>query len=133
MDVKSVAIIGAGASGTLPHIIASSLLILTVMTIGAVTASAFKSENYFKRIRVFERRDTAGGTWCDVYVATITYFALMISDRIHDSDPGSVPVPPGKLPMDIDQPLKVPTSLPTVLRPSQRQRWAQTPVYNSLM
>lgn len=42
--VKSVAIIGAGPSG-------------------AVAAAALKAENYFDHIRVFERRETAGGTW----------------------------------------------------------------------
>ena len=31
--------------------------------IGAVTASAFEAEKYFDVIRVFERRETAGGTW----------------------------------------------------------------------
>lgn len=30
---------------------------------GAIAASAISAENYFERIRVFERRETAGGTW----------------------------------------------------------------------
>lgn len=30
---------------------------------GSITAAALKAENYFDRIRVFERRETAGGTW----------------------------------------------------------------------
>ncbi|OAA45231.1 hypothetical protein BBO_03809 [Beauveria brongniartii RCEF 3172] len=42
--IQSVAIIGAGPSG-------------------AIAAAALKAENYFDRIRVFERRETAGGTW----------------------------------------------------------------------
>lgn len=33
------------------------------LPLGAVTAAALKAENYFKHIRVFERRETAGGTW----------------------------------------------------------------------
>ncbi|KAM3516113.1 hypothetical protein MY11210_000395 [Beauveria gryllotalpidicola] len=40
--IQSVAIIGAGPSG-------------------AIAAAALKAENYFDRIRVFERRETAGG------------------------------------------------------------------------
>ncbi|KAM0385175.1 hypothetical protein ACHAQC_011625 [Fusarium culmorum] len=43
-EVKSVAVIGAGAAG-------------------AVAAASLKAENYFDRIRVFERRETPGGTW----------------------------------------------------------------------
>lgn len=42
--IKSVAVVGAGAAG-------------------AITAVALKAENYFERIRVFERRETPGGTW----------------------------------------------------------------------
>lgn len=33
------------------------------MQIGAITAVAFKAENYYERIRVFERRESPGGTW----------------------------------------------------------------------
>ncbi|KAJ5552411.1 FAD/NAD(P)-binding domain-containing protein [Penicillium frequentans] len=42
--IKSVAIVGAGASG-------------------AIAASALAAEDVFDHIRVFERRGTAGGTW----------------------------------------------------------------------
>jgi cation diffusion facilitator CzcD-associated flavoprotein CzcO len=31
--------------------------------IGAITAAAFTAEKYFDRIQVFERRESAGGTW----------------------------------------------------------------------
>lgn len=34
-----------------------------MILIGAVTAAAFAAENYFEKIRVFERRESAGGTW----------------------------------------------------------------------
>lgn len=37
-------------------------LIIPVL-IGAISAAALKAENYFDRIRVFERRETPGGTW----------------------------------------------------------------------
>ncbi|PCD21627.1 hypothetical protein FGRA07_11612 [Fusarium graminearum] len=43
-EVKSIAVVGAGAAG-------------------AITAATLKAENYFDRIRVFERRETPGGTW----------------------------------------------------------------------
>ncbi|SPO04324.1 related to flavin-containing monooxygenase [Cephalotrichum gorgonifer] len=96
--IKSVAIIGAGPAG-------------------AVTAAAFEAEKYFDHIRVFERRETAGGTW------------------IYDRDPGSVPLHlrPGKLPLDIDPPLDLPDRLPAITAPSQQERFSKTPVYESLM
>lgn len=43
-DIKSVAIIGAGASG-------------------AAAAAALKAEDIFDIIKIFERRETPGGTW----------------------------------------------------------------------
>ncbi|KAJ4145636.1 hypothetical protein LMH87_004482 [Akanthomyces muscarius] len=94
--IESVAIIGAGPSG-------------------AIAAAALKAENYFDRIRVFERRETAGGTW------------------IHDPDPGpAAPVEPGKLPSEIDAHLDIPSNLPTTTLPDRTNRWATTPVYDSL-
>lgn len=62
-QIKSVAIIGAGAAGK-PHYFPRTYIRkeLTI-TKGAVTAAAFKAENYYDRIRVFERRETPGGTW----------------------------------------------------------------------
>ncbi|KAF8856860.1 FAD/NAD(P)-binding domain-containing protein, partial [Acephala macrosclerotiorum] len=94
--VKSVAIIGAGAAG-------------------AITAAAFKAENYFEKIRVFERRETAGGTW------------------IYDRDPKpSLPILPGALPASVDPPLVIPSSLPRIISPNQQERFAQTPIYDSL-
>jgi cation diffusion facilitator CzcD-associated flavoprotein CzcO len=44
MAIQSVAIIGAGAAG-------------------GATAAALKAENIFKKIKVYERRSAAGGTW----------------------------------------------------------------------
>ncbi|CAL3966197.1 unnamed protein product [Diplocarpon coronariae] len=44
IHVKSVAVVGAGAAGT-------------------ITASALAAEKCFDRIQVFERRESAGGTW----------------------------------------------------------------------
>ncbi|KAK7426553.1 hypothetical protein QQZ08_006883 [Neonectria magnoliae] len=93
--IKSVAIIGAGAAG-------------------AITAAAFKAEDYFKRIRVFERRGTPGGTWN------------------YDPDPGPIaPISPGHLPPDLDKPADIPETLPRWTAPSQAQ-YSQTPVYDSL-
>lgn len=59
--IKSVAIIGAGASGELTLTPPTS--ILTHHIAGAITAAAFKAEKYFDRIQIFERRESAGGTW----------------------------------------------------------------------
>ncbi|KAK3363001.1 hypothetical protein B0T25DRAFT_27058 [Lasiosphaeria hispida] len=94
--VKSVAIIGAGAAG-------------------AVTAAAFKAEDYFEHIRVFERRETAGGTW------------------IYDADPPpGPPIQPGSLAGEVDPPLEIPANLPRIAPPNQQERYSQTPVYASV-
>ncbi|KAK1758171.1 FAD/NAD(P)-binding domain-protein [Echria macrotheca] len=94
--VKSVAIIGAGAAG-------------------AVTAAAFKAENYYERIRVFERREIAGGTW------------------IYDAEPPTrLPIHPGGLAPEIDPPLQIPTTLPHISPPNVQERYFQTPIYSSL-
>ncbi|KAM3527631.1 hypothetical protein NHJ13051_002822 [Beauveria bassiana] len=88
---------------------------VAIIGAGAIAAAALKAENYFDRIRVFERRETAGGTW------------------IHDPDPGPVtPVEPGKLPTELDVHLDIPRNLPTTTSPDKTNRWATTPVYDSL-
>ncbi|KAH6639926.1 hypothetical protein BKA67DRAFT_640032 [Truncatella angustata] len=95
-NVRSVAIVGGGAAG-------------------AVTAAAFKSENYFDKISVFERREKPGGTW------------------IYDADPQPpLEVHPGALPTEIDPQLSLPGQLPAVLPPSRQERYSKTPVYDSL-
>ncbi|EXM18622.1 hypothetical protein FoTM2_014067 [Fusarium oxysporum f. sp. vasinfectum] len=94
-NIKSVAVVGAGAAG-------------------AISAAALKAENYFDRIRVFERRETPGGTW------------------IYDADPKVAPIQPGGFPADIDKPLAIPENLPTVTPPNQQERYAHTPIYQNL-
>ncbi|KAF7550025.1 hypothetical protein G7Z17_g6011 [Cylindrodendrum hubeiense] len=93
--IRSVAIIGAGAAG-------------------AAAAAAFKAEDYFEQIRVFERRGTAGGTW------------------IYDPDPHVPSIRPGGLPADLDKPLEIPTTLPATTSPNQQERFVQTPIYDTL-
>ncbi|KFY99284.1 hypothetical protein V498_00867 [Pseudogymnoascus sp. VKM F-4517 (FW-2822)] len=95
-SIRSVAIIGAGAAG-------------------AITAAAFSAEKFFEKIRVFERREIAGGTW------------------IYDhSPPSNLPLRPGSLPLDLDTPLKIPKSLPKIIPPNMQERYTQTPIYDSL-
>ncbi|TFB04335.1 Thiol-specific monooxygenase [Trichoderma ghanense] len=94
--IKSVAVIGAGAAG-------------------AVTAAALKAEEAFDYIRVFERRESAGGTW--IY------------------DPAVQPdilVRPGALPAETDPPLEIPHNLPAVTGPNEQERFSKTPIYSSL-
>ena len=43
-----------------------NILLTRLSGIGSVTAAAFAAEQYFDRIRVFERRETAGGTWYEL-------------------------------------------------------------------
>jgi cation diffusion facilitator CzcD-associated flavoprotein CzcO len=45
--IKSIAIIGAGPAG-------------------AITVDALAQEKEFTKIRVFERREKAGGCWCEL-------------------------------------------------------------------
>ncbi|TKW57271.1 Thiol-specific monooxygenase [Colletotrichum tanaceti] len=82
----------------------------------AVTAAAFKAENYFERIQVFERRESAGGTW------------------IYDPNPAELPpLQPGSLPPDVDPAVEIPPGeLPQIKPHSQRERYIQTPIYRSL-
>ncbi|KAK6700706.1 hypothetical protein SNK05_013542 [Fusarium graminearum] len=94
-EVKSIAVVGAGAAG-------------------AITAATLKAENYFDRIRVFERRETPGGTW------------------IYDADPSVATIQPGALPTEIDKPLVIPEDLPTTTTPNQQERYAHTPIYQNL-
>lgn len=37
--------------------------ILLIARVGAITAAALNAEQYLNKITVFERRETAGGTW----------------------------------------------------------------------
>ncbi|KAF5564739.1 thiol-specific monooxygenase [Fusarium phyllophilum] len=94
-NIKSVAIVGAGAAG-------------------AISAAALKAENFFDRIRVFERRETPGGTW------------------IYDADPIVAPIQPGGFPEEIDKPLEIPENLPTTTPPNKQERYAHTPIYQNL-
>ncbi|ERS99622.1 hypothetical protein HMPREF1624_02982 [Sporothrix schenckii ATCC 58251] len=64
--IKSVAIIGAGASG-------------------AASASALAAEGYFDVIKVFERREEPGGTW--IYDAVPPVLKLVPGGLPHDIDP----------------------------------------------
>ncbi|KAI1080161.1 putative dimethylaniline monooxygenase [Whalleya microplaca] len=92
-----------------------SVAIVGAGAAGAITAAALKAENYFERIQVFERRGTPGGTW------------------IYDPDPNPLPVlRPGDLPPDIDPPLEIPSGLPRITPPNRQERYAQTPIYDSL-
>ncbi|KAH7141103.1 hypothetical protein EDB81DRAFT_692746 [Dactylonectria macrodidyma] len=93
--IKSVAIIGAGAAG-------------------AAAAAALKAEDYFERIRVYERRETPGGTW------------------IYDPEPHVPPISPGGLPTDLDKPLEIPASLPAITTPNEQERFSHTPIYDNL-
>ncbi|KAH7208221.1 hypothetical protein BKA60DRAFT_684373 [Fusarium oxysporum] len=95
-DLRSVAIIGAGASGT-------------------AAAAAFKAEQYFKKITVFERRGTPGGTW------------------LYDAAPSTPPpIQPGALPPKVDLPLEIPDKLPQTVPNNEQERFQSTPIYDSL-
>ena len=114
-SIKSVAVIGAGASGNHYHATNARLFSLTKFCTGAAAAAALTAEGSFDRIRVFERRSTPGGTW------------------IYDEDPGQLLKPtPGHLPPDLDPPSRLPSKLPANTYHEARERYAQTPVYAEL-
>ncbi|KAF2170492.1 hypothetical protein M409DRAFT_64211 [Zasmidium cellare ATCC 36951] len=94
--VKRVAVIGAGASG-------------------AAAAAALQAEDYFDIVKVFERRDTAGGVWN------------------FDPDPGHIPLKPGALPPTVDPAVSVPSKLPCTTPPLSQNRFDKTPVYDGLL
>ncbi|KAF1955038.1 FAD/NAD(P)-binding domain-containing protein [Byssothecium circinans] len=92
-----------------------SVAIIGAGAAGAITAVAFASEGTFDTIRVFERREVPGGTW------------------IYDVDPSPpTQLHPGKLPPDIDPPLKAPSSFPSATAPSGQARFDRTPIYSEL-
>lgn len=92
-----------------------SVAVIGAGAAGAITTASLVSEKYFDRIRVFERRSCPGGTW------------------IYDANPGDPQdIPSGQLPPQIDQPLTIPTTLPTTKTPSREERWTATPIYESL-
>jgi len=58
---------------------------------------------------------------------------VLTNQRIYDADPTPIPaVRSGRLPPDVDPPLKIPETLPRVTPPNQQERWTQTPIYDSL-
>lgn len=59
---------------------------------------------------------------------------LRVTDfRIYDpAVQPNVLVRPGALPAEVDPPLEIPQSLPTVTRPNQQERFSTTPIYDSL-
>ncbi|KAK3937935.1 dimethylaniline monooxygenase [Diplogelasinospora grovesii] len=106
-EIKSVAIIGAGAAG-------------------AAAAAAFAAEDYFDRIRVFERRETAGGH-ASYQRPSVTW------DRIFDPDPYPLITPrPGELPPQTDPPLEIPNDLPRTTPSTSQERYDKTPIYADL-
>lgn len=112
--ITSVAIIGAGASGKV-ILSRQPLLLITCYPPGAAAAAALAAEKCFSSIRVFERRETSGGTW------------------IYDDDPGRPLQPfPGHLPPDLDPPIAVPQHLPANTAPVCQERFHQTPIYSGL-
>lgn len=80
-------------------------------------AAALKAEDCFEEVKVFERRDSAGGTW------------------IYDADPqwsGELPLRPGCLPPDIDPQLTIPERLPKTAARTTQHRFESTPIYEGL-
>lgn len=106
-------------------------------TLGAAAAASLKAEDYFDTIRVFERRECAGGTWylnfqCDLTQASLTNANQY---RIYDANPGPLPLHPGALPPGIDPPLHIPDGPFPRREPSlsnSQNRFDRTPIYEEL-
>lgn len=70
--IKSIAIIGAGPAG-------------------AITVDALSQEQAFDSIRVFERREKAGGCWCVLLLLLLLLLLLVLllsSSNIFLTGPG---------------------------------------------
>ena len=67
--IKSIAVVGAGAAGKFHARGLESSCPKLMVIIGVITAAALDAENYYEKIQVFERRETAGGTWYDPKVS----------------------------------------------------------------
>lgn len=106
------------------------------MEVGAVTAAAFAAEKYYDVIRVFERRGSAGGTWCVVCIFSFLHApeSCRINEinRIYDPAPRDLAIRPGKLPPETDPRLGIPTSLPRISKPVEQERFELTPIYEGL-
>jgi len=61
LQVKSVAVIGAGASGNADKHTTTRTSRLSLS--GTAAAAALKAEGCFDKIKVFERREAPGGLW----------------------------------------------------------------------
>ncbi|KAL5615812.1 hypothetical protein FOBRF1_004560 [Fusarium oxysporum] len=96
-EIRSVAIIGGGASGT-------------------AAAAALKAEEYFEKIRVFERREAPGGTW--------------LYDEVPSTPP---PIQPGALPPKVNPRLEIPGKLPQAVPHNTQERFHSTPIHESLI
>ncbi|CEL04983.1 hypothetical protein ASPCAL06105 [Aspergillus calidoustus] len=94
--VKSVAIIGAGPAG-------------------AIAVDAFAQEQAFDRIRVFERREKAGGCWL-----------------YDEEEPAPLRDFDALAARTADQPAAAPGELPGYFRRSEQHRFDDTPVYPAL-
>ncbi|KAL4786964.1 hypothetical protein BJX76DRAFT_319655 [Aspergillus varians] len=93
--VKSVAIIGAGPAG-------------------AIAVDAFAQEQAFDRIRVFERREKAGGCW------------------LYDEEPAPLTDFDALAERTADQPVAAPGPLPGYFQRAKQHRFDDTPVYPAL-
>jgi cation diffusion facilitator CzcD-associated flavoprotein CzcO len=102
--------------------------------VGAISAAALSRENYFERIRVFERRASPGGTWYALdLMLNFKRSGLTQHNRIFDPDPKPpLVISPGSLPQDIDLPLRKPMKLPATTYPNRQERFDKTPIYDSL-
>ncbi|KAI1049690.1 hypothetical protein LB505_011874 [Fusarium chuoi] len=102
-NIKSVAVVGAGAAGR-------------------------ESLRPYSRVRT--ERNTWGYL---VRIEKLGSKDFRLNNtRIYDADPIVAPIQPGGLPADIDKPLAIPDNLPTTTPPNQQERYAHTPIYQNL-
>jgi len=102
-EISKVAVIGTGASG-------------------AMALDTLVREQVFDTIKVFERREKAGGVW----------YVLGTHDRLDDGNVTNQPTPIGVLEKDIDPPLAPPDVLPSKTEKSSQERYDTTPIYSYL-
>ena len=126
-SIKSVAIIGAGASG----ISLNPTYDLTNRIYRCYNSSRISCRELFWKDQSFWEK---GNCWRDLVLPLFSWIEAWSPDisRIYDPEPNPIPLVPGYLPPDSDPPLGIPDGLPKITSPNEQERFDKTPIYNSL-
>jgi hypothetical protein len=132
--IRSVAIIGAGASG-----ICTPRVFQPHNSTYAGQQAQWRQQPF--RLRTITRKsgfskeeslqEALGRSWWP-YVAGLETDALQLHRIFDPTVQPRLDVKPGSLPISADPPLEIPDELPRVTTPNKQDRFAYTPIYESL-